>query len=198
MSTFLRSRLLTRSLLTTQTVLNSQRFTALNAIRFQSTQATQATSSTPPPPAQPIKKQMVVERELPDPLKEVRANRYKFIAFVTLMAVSSVVIFNYEKINSPIVTTTLHFLRRSQIIREVIGDQIDFASWIPWVRGQLNQVQGKVNIEFYVKGSKKEGKVKLRADREDRLSDFLIHEWSLEVDGVVYDLLEDKTVDFAV
>ncbi|KAH3682204.1 hypothetical protein WICPIJ_006825 [Wickerhamomyces pijperi] len=149
---------------------------------------------------QPIKKQMVIERELPDPLKEVRSNRYKFIAFVTLMGISSFLIFNYEKLNSPIVTTTLHFLRRSQTMKDVLGEKIDFASAFPWVRGQLNQVQGKVNIEFHVKGTKGEGKIKLRADREDRLSDFLIHEWCLidDKDGKVYDLLEDDTVDFAV
>ncbi|KAH3675018.1 hypothetical protein WICMUC_002850 [Wickerhamomyces mucosus] len=143
-------------------------------------------------------KPVTIDRELPDPLKDQFADRLKFFIFVTLMGISSVLIFNYEKINSPIVTTTLHFLRRSQIIREVLGDHIDFATLVPWVKGELNQVKGKVDIKFSVKGSKNNGIITLIADREDRYSDFLIHQWNLTVDGKTYDLLEDKTVDFAV
>lgn len=144
------------------------------------------------------KKQMVVERELPDPFKDRTKNRVQFVGFWILMGVSAAIMFNYEKTSSPVVTTTLHFLRRSKIIRDVLGDEIDFKNIYPWVSGELNQVKGAVNIKFDVKGSKNWGTIRLVADRESRRHDFLIHEWSLEVEGKKYDLLADETVDFAV
>lgn len=84
-------------------------------------------------------------------------------------------------------------MRRSPKIREVLGDQIDFDGLVPWVSGELNQVSGDVNIKFYLKGSKgKVGEVKLVADRENQRQEFLIHEWSVQVDGKKYDLLAEN------
>lgn len=159
--------------------------------RLQSTVAAVGSTQTP-------KRPMTVDRELPDPLKDRNRNRVQFVGFWVLMGVSALLMFNYEKTNSPVVTTTLHFLRRSRVIRDVLGDEIDFSSVYPWISGELNQVKGKVDICFSVKGSKKHGEVKLVADRKSRREEFLIHEWSLEVDGKKYDLLADDSVDFSV
>lgn len=144
------------------------------------------------------KKQMVVERELPDPLKDQWKNRFQFVGFWVLMGVSAILIFNYEKTTSPIVTTTLHFLRSSDKIRDILGSNIDFGTMFPWISGELNQVKGAVNITFNVKGSKNNGVVRLVADRKNKNEDFLIHEWTLTVDGEKFDLFEDDTVDFGV
>jgi cytochrome c oxidase assembly factor 1 len=165
-----------------------------SALRFQSTAAPLNASTVDAHG----KKPMTVERELPDPFKDRNRNRIQFVSFWILMGVSAVLIFNYEKTTSPIVTTTLHFLRRSQIIREVLGDKIDFSSFFPWISGELNQVKGVVNIKFEVSGTKKSGIVRLVADRENKNQDFLIHEWSLTVDDKTYDLFDDKTVDFGI
>jgi cytochrome c oxidase assembly factor 1 len=164
------------------------RATFARSVRFQTTDAKPETG----------KKPMTVDRELPDPLKDRTRSRVQFVGFWVLMGVASLLMFNYEKQNSPVVTTTLHFLRRSKIIREVLGDEIDFASIYPWISGELNQVKGVVNITFTVKGSKNEGVVRLVADRSSRREEFLIHEWSLEVNGEKYDLLADDSVDFSV
>lgn len=134
-----------------------------------------------------------IDRELPDPTKDVKKRRLQFVAFLGLMGASLAMIFNYEKTQSPVISNTLYHMRRSPKIREVLGDQIDFDGLVPWVSGELNQVSGDVNIKFYLKGSKgKVGEVKLVADRENQRQEFLIHEWSVQVDGKKYDLLAEN------
>lgn len=169
----------------------------LQQLRLQST-STASSGSTEGLKAEKKSKPMTVDRELPDPLKDRTRARVQFVGFWVLMGICALLMFNYEKQNSPVVTTTLHFLRRSQIIRSVLGDEIDFASVYPWISGELNQVKGVVDIKFTVKGSNNQGVVRLVADRKSRHDEFLIHEWSLEVDGKKYDLLADDSVDFSV
>jgi len=187
------------------TTLLRSRIMGLSQMRFQSSTTTTTTtttssnssnSSTTTTPNN--SKKMTIDRELPDPFKGRTRNRIQFVLFWVLMGASAAVMFNYEKTSSPVVTTTLHFLRRSEVIRDVLGDQIDFKNLYPWVSGELNQVKGAVNIKFDVKGSKNHGTIKLVADRKSRRDEFLIHEWSLEVDGKKYDLLADESVDFTV
>lgn len=135
---------------------------------------------------------MRIDRELPDPTKDKFKRRVQFVGFLVAMGVSLAVIFNYEKTQSPVITNTIYHMRKSPKIRESLGEQIDFDGIIPWVHGELNQVAGRVNIKFYLKGSKgKVGTVKLVADRENKHQEFLIHEWSVEVDGQKYDLLSE-------
>ncbi|CDR37246.1 CYFA0S01e08856g1_1 [Cyberlindnera fabianii] len=184
-----------------------------NTLRLASTQASSSSTSTTAAAANDTTilseeeaskkygnhgRPMTIDRELPNPLKDRTYRRVQFVGFWVLMGVASVLMFNYEKTNSPIVTTTLHFLRRSKIVREVLGDEIDFASIYPWISGELNQVKGVVNITFDVKGSKQQGTISLKADRANRHHDFLIHEWSLTVGDTKLDLLDDDSVDFSV
>ncbi|CCH43006.1 hypothetical protein BN7_2553 [Wickerhamomyces ciferrii] len=195
---FMRTRILSPIL---RTPLRAMRpaGSVVSLARYQSSTTTSTTSSiSSAKPGNPEKRPMTIDRELPDPFKDRTRNRIQFVGFWVLMFVSAAVMFNYEKTSSPVVTTTLHFLRRSEIIREVLGSGIDFADLYPWVSGELNQVKGAVDITFDVKGSKNRGTIKLVANRNSRKEDFLIHEWSLEVDGKKYDLLADKSVDFAV
>lgn len=136
---------------------------------------------------------MRIDRELPDPTKGTNMRRLQFVGFIVLMTSSLAMIFNYEKTQSPVISNTLYHMRRSPKIREVLGDQIDFDGFVPWVFGELNQVAGNVNIRFYLKGSKgKVGEVRLVADRENQRQEFFIHEWSVKVDEQKYDLLEER------
>ncbi|QEU59275.1 Coa1 [Kluyveromyces lactis] len=136
---------------------------------------------------------MRIDRELPDPTKDVNKRRLQFVGFIVLMTSALAMIFNYEKTQSPVISNTLYHMRRSPKIREVLGDQIDFDGLVPWVSGELNQVAGNVNIKFYLKGSKGTvGEVRLVADRENQHQEFFIHEWSVKVDDKKYDLLEES------
>lgn len=197
---FMRSRILPRLSKSSHAYLRLRTIGFL-PMRFQSTITTPIQSNTTTNNATTSpkeKKPMTLDRELPDPFKDRNKNRIQFVSFWVLMAISAMVMFNYEKTSSPVVTTTLHFLRRSALIRDLLGDQIDFKSLYPWISGELNQVKGAVDIKFDVKGSKNWGTIRLVADRESRRDEFLIHEWSLEIDGQKHDLLADESVDFSV
>jgi cytochrome c oxidase assembly factor 1 len=48
----------------------------------------------------------------------------------------------------------------------VLGDEIYFASKVPWVRGELNPMQGRIDISFWVKGRRGTGRVKFVSMRK--------------------------------
>ena len=138
-------------------------------------------------------KPLRVDRELPDPTREQKKLIASFILFGGIMVTTLAVIFNYEKTENAIVTNTLYQLRRSEKIKDLIGENIEFDGLIPWIYGQLNPMAGKINIRFYIKGNKnKSGEIRLVADRANKDQEFLIHEWSLTVDGQQFDLLEEN------
>ncbi|QLQ82267.1 hypothetical protein HG537_0H00290 [Torulaspora globosa] len=137
---------------------------------------------------------MRVDRELPDPNQGRVKRRVQFVGFAAAIAAALTVIFNYEKTESPVVSNTLYHLRRSPATAELLGDNIEFDGLVPWVYGELNQVAGNVNIKFHIRGSKNAGTVRLVADRETPLDEFLIHEWSLTVGDKKIDLLSEEGV----
>lgn len=86
-------------------------------------------------------------------------------------------IFNYQKSSSSIVNSTLYALRTSPRAREILGDEIYFAQQIPWISGEMNQLHGRIDISFWVKGTKSQGKMKFRSIRPDRMS--YVSFWSI-------------------
>lgn len=73
----------------------------------------------------------------------------------------------------------------------MLGNEIYFASRIPWISGELNQLHGNINISFWVKGNKQSGLVKFVSVRRRRDGYFETLEWSLKTDdGRVLQLLE--------
>ena len=55
-------------------------------------------------------------------------------------------------------------------MREVLGDEVYFASKIPWIAGEMNQMQGRIDISFWVKGTKGvKGKMRFRSVRRTRM-----------------------------
>ena len=112
--------------------------------------------------------------------------------FAAVIAIASVAIFNYQKLSSPVVGATLYALRTSDKARAHLGDEIYFAQQIPWISGEMNQLHGRINITFRVKGTKAGGVMKFASYRPSPRGMFETTEWSLETDtGVVIDLLED-------
>lgn len=76
-------------------------------------------------------------------------------------------------------------------MRALLGDEIYFASRIPWISGELNQLHGHIDISFWVKGTKGVGQVRFVSVRKTRDGFFETLEWSLKTeDGTVVQLLE--------
>ncbi|KAF8458901.1 cytochrome oxidase complex assembly protein 1-domain-containing protein [Terfezia claveryi] len=130
------------------------------------------------------------DRALPD-LRSSRRTLYLTLPlFLLTLGASTLLIFNYQKANSSVTTSTLFALRSHPVARELLGDEIQFSSRLPWIKGELDQFHGKIDIEYGVKGTKGEGSMRFRSTRKSRLGLFETEKWELWLrDGKVVDLL---------
>jgi hypothetical protein len=109
------------------------------------------------------------DRELPS----VTTSRFRWYLtlpiFGAIMLVSTLAIFNYQKTSSSVVSSTLYSLRTNAKAREILGDEIYFASKIPWISGELNQLHGRIDISFWVKGTRGKGLMRFKSVRRTRM-----------------------------
>lgn len=85
----------------------------------------------------------------------------------------------------------MYALRTSPKAREYLGDEIYFYSKMPWIWGEMNQLHGRIDIKFEVKGTKNSGTMRFKSHRPTRMGMFVTTEWSLTTkDGEKIDLLD--------
>ncbi len=110
--------------------------------------------------------------------------------FLAAIAAASLAIFNYQKSSSPVTAAALYALRTSPRAREVLGDEIYFGRRIPWISGEINQVQGRIDVSFAVRGTRGRGLMRFVSRRPAARAAYETLEWSLEMpDGDKIDLL---------
>lgn len=140
------------------------------SLRLSSTQTSPtARSDFLPPPKEdsgPLMSRLP-NRSLPT-LESKRTWLKTLPIFVVIVTLSSLAIFNYQKSSSSTVNSILYALRTNETAREILGDEIYFASKTPWIRGEMNQLHGRININFWVKGRKGSGRVKFHSARTRR------------------------------
>ncbi|EJT76866.1 hypothetical protein GGTG_06780 [Gaeumannomyces tritici R3-111a-1] len=130
------------------------------------------------------------DRELPDPESTQFRWSRTLPAFLAIIGASSVAIFNYQKMSSPVVSSTLYALRVSPEARAYLGDEIYFKQQIPWIGGEMNQLHGRIDIRFAVKGTRNAAVMRFASSRPTARGMFQTTEWSLErEDGTKIDLL---------
>jgi len=113
--------------------------------------------------------------------------------FLAVLISCTLAIFNYQKSSSSVVASTLYALRTSPKAREYLGDEIYFAHKMPWIWGEMNQLHGRIDIQFEVKGKKAVGTMRFKSVREGRRGLWETEEWSLETsDGRKIDLLDNN------
>ncbi|KAI4122078.1 MAG: hypothetical protein LQ338_006011 [Usnochroma carphineum] len=136
------------------------------------------------------------DRALP-PIPSSRALWLKTLPiFLSIITVSTLAIFNYQKSSSSIVSATLYALRTSEAGRRELGEQIYFRDKFPWIWGEMNQLHGRIDISFGVKGTKGKGVMRFRSVRRTRMGYFETQEWSLEMeDGRKLQLLNEERAD---
>jgi len=150
------------------------RFPSRWASRTATPRANRAFTNTPPharPTANHIANSDLLQRSPNRPLPtlaSLSATRrwlLTFPIFLSILTASALGIFNYQKVNSPITTATLYALRTNREARDVLGDEVYFASKWAWIWGKINLVQGNVDVNFKVKGTKEEGVMRFVAKR---------------------------------
>ncbi|KIW91426.1 uncharacterized protein Z519_08322 [Cladophialophora bantiana CBS 173.52] len=133
------------------------------------------------------------DRALPDLPRPISVWLKTLPVFIVLVTITSLAIFNYEKSSSSTVNSILYALRTNDHARELLGDEIYFASKMPWISGELSPMQGTIDISFWVKGTKGKAKTKFVSLRRSRGGYFETLEWSLQMeDGTVVQLLEKE------
>ncbi len=111
--------------------------------------------------------------------------------FLAVLVSSTLAIFNYQKSSSSVVSSTMYALRTSPKAREYLGDEIYFAHKMPWIWGEMNQLHGRIDIHFSVKGTKQSGIMRFKSFRATRQGMFETTEWSLETpEGEKINLLD--------
>lgn len=109
------------------------------------------------------------DRQLPDIVPSSRRWIRTLPIFAALMALSTFAIFNYQKSSSSVVTSTLYSLRTNKQAREILGDEVYFASRVPIIWGELNQLHGRIDIQFRVKGSRQAALMRFTSVRKLRM-----------------------------
>ncbi|KAF1814464.1 DUF1783-domain-containing protein [Eremomyces bilateralis CBS 781.70] len=135
------------------------------------------------------------DRALPDVSPSRRFLR-TLPLFALAVGASTLAIFNYQKLSSSTVSSTLYALRVNDEAREILGDEIFYASKIPWIWGSIDQLHGRIDIQFSVKGTKGRGWMRFRSERKTRMGYFETLEWSLKLDdGRIVDFLHPDQPD---
>ncbi|KAK6226264.1 hypothetical protein QIS74_02311 [Colletotrichum tabaci] len=147
-------------------------------------------TAAPKPGSGPLMERRA-DRELPD-LSQITFRWSRTLPlFAAVIAACSVAIFNYQKSSSPVIASTLYALRTSPAARELLGDEVQFKHQIPWISGEMNQLHGRINIAFSVKGTRGEAMMRFASYRTSHKGLFETTEWSLETpDGRRIDLLD--------
>ena len=117
--------------------------------------------------------------------------------FVLILIGSSLAIFNYQKSSSSVIASVLYALRTNAVARRELGGGVYFASRIPWIRGSVNQLHGRVDVRFWVKGDRGVvGEVRFLSTRDvgrgKERANFVTRVWELRVGERVWDLLEGE------
>jgi cytochrome c oxidase assembly factor 1 len=96
--------------------------------------------------------------------------------FIVAITLSALALFNYQKSSSSTVNSVLYALRTNDTSRELLGEEIYFASKVPWIRGRLDLLHGSIDVGFWVKGTRGVGWVRyvsVRRRRGGKVSTFL-------------------------
>jgi cytochrome c oxidase assembly factor 1 len=85
------------------------------------------------------------------------------------MVGSTLAIFNYQKSNSSVVSSALYSLRTNDEARRILGDEVYFAQQLPWIWGSIDQVHGKIDVSFMVKGTRGKAMMRFTSVRKTRM-----------------------------
>ena len=125
-------------------------------------QATRSLVAAPKPGDGPLMERRS-DRELPKP-EGSRILRTLPI-FILVISGAALAFFNYQKSSSPVVESALYALRVNPEARAALGDEVYFADRVPYIWGSIDQLHGKIDISFSVKGTKDKAMMTFRCER---------------------------------
>lgn len=138
-----------------------------------------------------------VNRPLPDVMGQRNKQRKYFAMFCGVMALSLFGMVKYEAANSPIVTSTLAALRRSQLCEEAVGPNVHFTSSMPWISGSAGIAKDVVDFSYSVAGDNGTATVRFRAVKVPFELRYVVENWSITpnqgpMKGQMLDLIDEE------
>ncbi|PWN91945.1 DUF1783-domain-containing protein [Acaromyces ingoldii] len=143
--------------------------------RSASTSAPRVRPQTSPPPSRPF------ARTRP-PLPVVRSFYRPAIVLSLLLTLGTWSAFtlhatNKERLSSSVVKNILDRIRQDDDIERLMGTgvQLERSTYLmgdPWIRGNINMMQGRVDIKFRLKGQKDSGTAYFTSIRRDQATSF--------------------------
>ncbi|KAK9462558.1 cytochrome oxidase complex assembly protein 1-domain-containing protein [Lipomyces oligophaga] len=139
------------------------------------------------------KHKIVVDTELPDVSSKTPRLMLYYSAFFGVIAFISYGFFNYERQQSPVVSSTMYTARRSPTVHKYLGSNIRFRDPFPWIYGDINTVRGFIDFEYIVIGSKNvPARIHFSSSRPKFGEPFEMTAWELKLeDGTVVDLMDE-------
>ncbi|KAK9237206.1 cytochrome oxidase complex assembly protein 1-domain-containing protein [Lipomyces kononenkoae] len=136
---------------------------------------------------------VTVDRDLPDVQSRTPRLLVYYTIFFSVMATISLGFFNYERQQSPIVSSTMYSVRRSPAARDLLGSNIRFKDPVPWISGSLDFLHGNVDLSYKVIGSANvPATLHFRSIRRAKGEPFEMVAWELIAqDGRRVDLMVD-------
>ncbi|RKP38480.1 cytochrome oxidase assembly protein 1, partial [Dimargaris cristalligena] len=130
-----------------------------------------------------------IERELPE-IKTNNKLRYFGTAVGLAIWVGGMAwAFNYQRLCSAAVTSTLFVTRHHPVAIEALGEPIAFESGWPWISGTINQLKGIVEISMRIRGTKAAGVLSVKTYRSN--NEWSDREFQLRLDnGRIINLLD--------
>lgn len=118
------------------------------------------------------------DRALPSiPISNTRQFLRSFPFFLVVLGASALAIFNYQKSSSSVVSSSLYALRVNPTAREALGNEIYFRDKFPWIFGTIDQLHGKIDIHFGVKGTKRTGVMRFVSERKKGMEFVSLCHW---------------------
>lgn len=127
-------------------------------------------------------------RELPEVY-----SRWKYYALLATLAITSWSLFllqvtNAERLSSSVLRSITYQLRNAEEVRKALGERVRYAeNWWgfgePWISGNVNLPQGKVDLKFRIKGDKDNATVYFTSIRPDTNSEFRIVRYKVVTDS---------------
>ncbi|CAO3628917.1 unnamed protein product [Cunninghamella echinulata] len=141
----------------------------------------------------------VINRDLP-PAPSLKSRRPWYIGgailgtAVWVVGLSSAL--NYQRLSSSVVSGTLFMVRYDPRVIDLVGDNVDYSDYWPWIGGTVNHLKGKVDISFNVTGSKGEiAQVKFTSQRRGHVWHTLEFTVTRLSDGEVVDIGHHELTD---
>ncbi|KAG9287952.1 hypothetical protein G9A89_017547 [Geosiphon pyriformis] len=149
-----------------------------SSFSFTFKRASLSTTPTKPPHKLHKPTHARTPRPLPNPPSRTRYFVYATLG-ISAWIVAIAVAWNHERQSTSAIQGSLFNLRYNSEVRHILGENIGFASSWPWISGKVNNLKGRIDARYRVKGDKGTGIVHFHSIRRNAGKEWEVIDFSL-------------------